>query len=166
MSKRSMAWPVAAAVVLGALACTQEGVVGTPETAPQLSDEQVQTVIRTSQSGLNERTRTVLRSQEAWEEAWSGAFAPFSPTPAVPPLDFDSRMVVLAAMGGRSTGGFSIEITSVRREGEDFHVEVREVRPGPRCFVTQAVTAPVHAVAVPRVGGTVHFVETEVTRDC
>lgn len=166
MSKRTIPWAVAAAVVSSAFTCAEGGVVGIPDAATQLSGQQVQTVLQTNNSGLNQRSRTVLRSQNEWADSWSRAHALLSPAPAVPPLDFDARIVVLAAMGQRLSGGYAIEITSVHQDGDDLFVSVQETQPGPGCVVTGALTAPVHAVSVPRVGGTVRFVETEVARDC
>ncbi|TVP46332.1 MAG: protease complex subunit PrcB family protein [Gemmatimonadales bacterium] len=166
MSTRTVALVVAAALASSAFACTQGGVVGIPDAATQLSGQQVQTVLQTGNSGLDQRSRTVLRSQAEWADAWTRAHALLIPAPAVPPLDFDARIVVLAAMGQRASGGYAIEISGVHQDGDDLYVRVREVRPGPGCGMTMALTAPVHAVSVPRVAGTVRFVETEVTRDC
>ena len=75
-------------------------------------------------------------------------------------------MVVVASMGGRATGGYSIEIVRVAETTDRLYVEVREVSPGRSCIVTMAGTAPVTAVRVPRRDLPVEFVERAETRDC
>lgn len=126
----------------------------------------VDTVLVQSHSGLRDADRRVIREEDPFEAWWSEAQAAVDPPPVAPAVDFDRRMVVAAAMGQRSTGGYAIEIVDARREDEELWVTVRETSPGDGCAVTQAMTAPVVAVAVPAVAGEVHFVEEESTRSC
>jgi protease stability complex PrcB-like protein len=117
-------------------------------------------------SGLQSRERLVIRSAAAWDEMWSTLARNRSPKPALPAVDFATEMVILTAMGGRSTGGYSIEILGVFEHSDDVFVSVRETSPGSNCIVTQAFTAPVTAVVVPARSGNVLFSEVAVTRRC
>ena len=88
------------------------------------------------------------------------------PKPAVPAIDFGSRMVVFVSMGERSTGGHSISVLSAAEENGSLYVEVEEATPGIACITTDVVTTPAAAVSVPRTASTVLFVEREIAYPC
>jgi len=94
--------------------------------------------------------------------------AEVGPRPEVPFIDFGNEAVIVVSMGTRSTGGYSIDVERVSESESDgtLYVEVVEVSPGRGCAVTQAVSAPVHAVRVPLRDGDVQFIERASTRSC
>ena len=59
-------------------------------------------------------------------------------------------MVLFAALGVRRTGGYAIEIVRVEVVEGTLIVHLREIRPTPGATTTMALTAPFHAVMVPR----------------
>ena len=75
-------------------------------------------------------------------------------------------MVVLVAMGQRPTGGYSITVEGVYDASGRMFARVREKSPGATCIVSEAFTAPVDAVRVPRRDGAVIFVERAETVVC
>ena len=87
-------------------------------------------------------------------------------TPADLDVDFERESLVLVALGERPTGGYAVEIREVLAGGGALHVRYVEVRPGARCFVTQAVTYPYAAVAIPRFDGPATFDGVVETVDC
>ena len=117
-------------------------------------------------TGMSERQRSVVRDAATWAQLWRTIASGDSPPPPVPELDFDSEMAIVAAMGTRPSGGYSIHIDAVREADGQLHVAVREVSPGPNCLVSFAMTAPVVAVRVARRDGPVTFVEHAETVDC
>ena len=117
-------------------------------------------------TGISGRQRSVVRDAATWAQLWRTITSGYSPAPPVPELDFDSEMAIVAAMGTRPSGGYSIHIDEVREADGQLHVEVREVSPGPNCLVSFAMTAPVVAVRVARRDGPVTFVEHAETVDC
>jgi hypothetical protein len=119
-----------------------------------------------SYSGYTERERLVIRTPEQWSAAWARITQGSSSAPSAPAVDFDHEMVVLVAMGRRPTGGYSITVDGVYDSGGRIFAEVREKSPGAGCIVTQAFTAPIDAVRVPRRDGTVIFVERAETVVC
>lgn len=131
-----------------------------------LPPSQVDTLLSRTYSGIEESRREVLVSEAEWEELWTRAHAHLSPAPEVPPVELDGHVLVLAALGTRNTGGYSVAIRGVARDGDDLVVWVEERRPGSGCFVTLALTAPLVVVRVPAFEGTARFVETEVTFSC
>lgn len=117
-------------------------------------------------SGVDAPAREVLRSEAQWQAAVSRIFRLQQPQPVAPAVDFGREAVVLAAMGTRNTGGYTITVDSATATAEAIHVFVTERSPGRACVTTQALTAPVHAVAIPADGRAVQFHETVVVRAC
>lgn len=127
-------------------------------------DERTNAQIR-SRGGLTEAGQQVVRDAAAWNALWARITRGGSPLP-VPAVDFAREMVLVAAMGSRRTGGYTITIEGVDEEGSEWVARVAEQRPGARCGTTQAVTAPVDAVAVPRSDRTVRWAVRQVVNDC
>lgn len=117
-------------------------------------------------SGFSERQRLVIEDVESWKAFWEQLHSNISPSPPAPPVDFDNRVVIAAAMGRRPTGGYAIRIEEISRVGDDLRVIVVETSPGPTCMTTQALSAPATAVSVPRPAEQVVFVEEAETLDC
>ena len=112
------------------------------------------------------RQRLVLTDAAAWARLWGEATAGYHPRPPVPAVDFAADVVVVAAMGTRASGGYSIHIDRAYEADGRLHVVVREVTPGPRCATTAALTAPLTAVRVARGEAPVLFVERAETLAC
>lgn len=104
-------------------------------------------------SGIATPTATVIRNATDWARAWE-AHAGADPVPAV---DFSNDMVAAVFLGTRPTGGYGVEITALRREGNSLVVEYSERRPDPERIVTEALTSPFHIVKFPRLAGPVQF---------
>ncbi len=132
----------------------------------RLTVEPIEEVARASSTGIEEPRRTIVRTEAQWRELWGELAARVIPPSEPPAVDFDRRMVIVAAMGRRPTGGYSISIEEVRATADSLHVSVVETSPGPGCLTTQALTAPVAAVSVERHPGAPVFLEREETRDC
>jgi hypothetical protein len=117
-------------------------------------------------SGLGERTREVVRTDAGWQALWTRIYRQQQPVPPVPAVDFGREAVVVAGMGTRNTGGYTITVDSATATADAIHVFVTERSPGGTCFTTQALTAPVHAVAIPADGRAVQFHENAVVYAC
>lgn len=128
-------------------------------------DESAATRFRYS-SGLARPAREVARDAAAWSALWSRMTAGHHPATPAPAVDFGREMVLVAALGQRATGGYSVRIESVADAGGELVARVVEQRPGPRCGTTQAVTSPADAVAVPRSSKPVRWVVREVAMEC
>ena len=120
----------------------------------------------THYSGLTTAQRLVVRDEAAWRDAWAAIWRDATPAPPLPSIDFAREMVVVAALGERNSGGYGILIDSAAASGGGLRVFVRTTSPGPRCFVTGALTQPVDAARLPRVDGPVEFVERAEVTDC
>jgi hypothetical protein len=158
------------AFALGALAAACESGLVTDLVPPDAVALQMQPVAdevaQYLYSGVRDRRRLFIKDVGSWTTLWEEVTAPYEPPPPVPAIDFGSEAVVVASMGTRPTGGYSITIEGVYEDDGELYVVVRERAPGSNCVVTQAITAPVHAVRVPQRSGTVRFVEHTETQNC
>jgi hypothetical protein len=117
-------------------------------------------------SAITESQRLVVRDQATWQQTWNSIHALIFPVPALPAVDFTREMVVVAALGQRPTGGFSIFIDSATDTANGVSITVRSVSPGSNCGVTTALTQPVDVARVTRREAAVSFVETTATQRC
>ena len=141
--------------------------IDVPEGALQLAMQDVpQEVAQYLYSGIPDRRRLYIDNQAEWAELWADVAANIQPPPPVPQIDFANEAVVVAAMGMRGTGGYSITIEGVYEGEGKLFVAVRETSPGSNCIVTQATTAPVHAVRTARRSLPIQFVERKETKMC
>jgi hypothetical protein len=121
-------------------------------------------LLQTQNSGYTEPAERVLRDQAAYAQAWLTIHEGLAEDP--PAVDFRREMVVLLALGERPTGGFTTQLEEFVREGDDARVRYSIAAPGRECMTTQAMTAPVDLVRVPRVEGAVGFERRQVVRPC
>jgi hypothetical protein len=93
----------------------------------------------------------------AWRRVWEviGAGRP------LPDVSFDTHAVVVAFQGQQRTGGYSIEITGIKRTGTVLAITVSERRPATGSLTTQVITSPFVAVSIsrPPSGATVRFAD-------
>ena len=122
--------------------------------------------VTTEISGITQRRRSVIVDQAEWATLWDEIQTFVMPKPAAPSIDFGSRMVILATMGERTSGGHSISVIEVAEDQEKLYVVVEEATPGVECMTTDVITSPAVAVSVPRSSGTVLFVEQEIAYPC
>jgi hypothetical protein len=120
----------------------------------------------TQYSGIPDSQRVVIRDAAAWRQYWTVIHRPFIPPPAMPEVDFDQEMILVAAMGTRPTGGFVIRIDSVTADSARVLVQVTKILPGRGCAVPAAVTQPVDLVRLPATALPVSFAEREERTDC
>ena len=111
------------------------------------------TVQRGDLSGIEERREVVVSTPAEWAALWKQ----HQPGTKPPAIDFARSMVAGLFIGSRPTGGHSIEITAVQREGPDLVVLFRESKPDPREMVTQMITSPFHLVRFDAHEGPVRF---------
>lgn len=154
-------------LVVSAFACARSPVGPTEHPQPLpitrfTSDE----VSLTYSSGFLVPQQMVVRDAAAWRNAWAAIWQNVSTPPSLPNVDFDREMVVIAALGQRSTGGFSIFIAGATDERGTVRVKTRSVSPGPGCVTTAALTQPVDAARLPRRDRMVTFEDTAETLQC
>lgn len=116
-------------------------------------------------SGYTEPAELVLRDAGGAVDAWNTMYSGVAGNPP-PAVDFARDMIVVVALGQRSTGGFTIRVDSVSTSGGGATVHYTVTTPGPSCMTTQMMTSPVDVVRVPRVEGDVRFDRRVIVQDC
>jgi hypothetical protein len=158
-----------AAVTVGCSAADPMGVPGPEESlavGEAVTLRRIPAASELAFTGLEQPTRRVVRSEAEWRDVWSQIWSRHTPQPPLPAVDFSREMVLVAGMGVRSSGGYSIRIQSARQTAQGLAVTVHSESPGAGCGVFAALTYPADLVVVPRTSGTVRFVESAATRHC
>ena len=118
---------------------------------------QVKTLAKGTFSGIQEPTQTVVTNQAQWTDLWAKHVAQKTPQPPAPEVNFDKETVIFVTLGRKNSGGYGVEITGVRRSGNTREILVSTTDPKPGGLTIQALTAPFHIVAVPRLQDPVKF---------
>jgi len=60
------------------------------------------------------------------------------------------RVLVIVFQGSQRTGGYTVHVTRIERDGDRLVVHASFSEPGPGAFVTQVLTSPAHVVSIAR----------------
>jgi len=112
------------------------------------------TLDRGQYSNVEKAREVVLHSASELGAVWK---MPTVEQPKAPHVDFTKSTVIGVFLGSRSTGGYTVEIIGIEREGDHLVVTWREVKPSPDVMVTQAFTAPYHLVTIDKFEGPIQF---------
>ena len=114
------------------------------ETASALDFSVLATGAFSSYTGT--RSVQLVMNQNEWANAWRivGGDRP------APEISFDTRAVIVVFQGQKPTGGYSISINEIRRDGRNLTVRVNENAPARTDMTTQVLTSPFVAVSIPR----------------
>jgi len=117
-------------------------------------------------SGVNTPENFVIRDAAAWDVLWHRIYATTDPMPPLPDIDFTQEMIVGAALGTRTSGGYDVLLTQATEDSGRVRIQVLETSPGAGCVVTLALTQPIDLGRVPRREGPVDFLLTQQTKRC
>ncbi|HEV2706847.1 MAG TPA: DUF885 family protein [Pyrinomonadaceae bacterium] len=92
------------------------------------------------------RAVELVTNENEWRRVWT-LIGAGRPAPDVP---FSTRAVVVVFQGQQPTGGYSVEVTGIRRDGTVLAVSINERRPASEDITTQVITSPFVAVSIPR----------------
>jgi uncharacterized protein (DUF885 family) len=139
----------------GARASAAGGTQGATEEAKPVEFSLLATGTMSAREGG--RSVELITDEAGWRRAWE-VIGGGRPLPAV---SFDTRAVVVAYQGRQRTGGYSVEITGIKRVGTVLAVSVSERRPASGDVTAQALTSPFVAVSIPRspTGASVRFAD-------
>jgi hypothetical protein len=116
-------------------------------------------------SGLDKPDRIVIRDAVTWQMVWMKVWFRDSEVPPLPAVDFSSEMILVAALGAHSTGGYSILIDGANEVANGgVNVTIRSTSPL-NCLVTEAFTQPVDIARLP-IRGKVEFTERSEVHQC
>ncbi|HET7234365.1 MAG TPA: protease complex subunit PrcB family protein [Longimicrobium sp.] len=120
----------------------------------------------TTNSGIFDSVRVVISDPAHWQQTWSDIWNRHSPEPPAPQIDFTREMLVVAALGGRNSGGYGILVDSAYQRSDHVEVVLRKESPGARCATTAALTQPVDVARIPVTGQAVRFRERSLVHNC
>ena len=164
-------WPIFGVLTwLSVTGCGGGPDTPSPEELPPIA--RPDRLYRDAVSGVRESVRVVIQDQAALEDLWLRATSEQLETPALPQIDFEREMVLVAG-AGRMTTEDGIEITGagVRRrqtqQGEEEDVLIVQVRTVRGCGRVTADAYPVDIVRVSRFDDRVQWEEeTDQVTDC
>jgi len=87
-------------------------------------------------------------TQAEWDDLWAQHKANVTPPPQQPAVDFSRQMVIAVFDREQTSGGYSIEITQIKKRLERLAVFATRSEPGDNCATTTALTSPFHIVSV------------------
>jgi hypothetical protein len=116
-------------------------------------------------SGFTQPARLVIRDDAAWRDAWTTLWGFTTPSPALPAVDFDRDMVVIAATGSQQSSGYAVSIESVAERAGELSITVMAALRAGGCAGLAVITTPVDVVRVPR-HDAVRFLERRQSRSC
>ena len=117
----------------------------------------IRTLSQGTFSGIQTQSEIVVTNAAQWAEVWTKHSAQRTPKEEAPAVDFEKETVLFVTLGSKPTGGHRVDIAEVRQAGEKAEVLVRIRAPRSGGFSIQALTAPYHAVAIPKIKGPVKF---------
>lgn len=117
-------------------------------------------------SGMPNELMAAIRRAEDWRAQWRLASAHFGSPPPEPEVDFEKDMLLIAAMGPRGSGGYSVDIERVVERSDELIAHVRFTSPGERCGAIAVITSPADIVRLPKSEKTIRWEVKRVTRDC
>jgi hypothetical protein len=84
---------------------------------------------KSANSGFMVPLEMFLATQKDWAETWFTRQGSATQKKLHPDVDFNREVVIVAALGMKNTGGYSIEITRIVRTKDDIQVFVRRTSP-------------------------------------
>jgi hypothetical protein len=117
-------------------------------------------------SGYEQPITLVVRDREAWQSTWSQVYRGRNPVPPLPPVDFSTEVIVVAALGAQPTSGYAVEFNSAHETNGTVTVEATSVSPGTRCITVQVITYPFDIARLTRRDGAVQFHFTPRVTSC
>lgn len=107
------------------------------------------TVIKNGDNSTYKKAQNnILNTQQELDLAWGKMFGNFLRKPPIPMVDFETKQLILVAMGEQANGGFSIKIASINETVTDRTVTIEDAKPGKTCANTSALIYPFQLVEV------------------
>ncbi len=145
-----------ALLVLGITSVVIEG-----SQASTKQDVEFEVVDCGDQSGYNEETYLVVKTEAEWTKVWAKHTVPHMPTTPYPEINFSKDMVICAFMGKRPTTGYSISVRRIWAEEERIHVEIAKSGPPENLMVSEVITYPYIFASLERTDSEMIFTITE-----
>jgi len=107
------------------------------------------TILRSSESGLDNPRLAVVGDRATWAEIWSETWKGAAEAPPLPEIDFVLSGVLVVGIGKRARPDYSVTIDSVVTYANGAALYATEIQPSASCQTTSGSSAPVHMVLMP-----------------
>jgi PrcB C-terminal len=163
MHHRTLARVLAFAVV--AAGCSSSNDSTDAKNVPALTQNpNLKMLVHEWTSGMHEPAAYVVNDNTAYMDTWARIYPDATTRPVMPPVDFTTQMLLVAAMGQQPTTGFDIAFDTVTY-GTEVQVGITERIPV-NCLVLSTETQPVIVAQVSASSGTVTFHDNAVDYVC
>ena len=98
--------------------------------------------------GIEKAQNLLIRDQETFNNLWEQYGSNQLPPPKVPVIDFSTKYIIAVFMGTKPNGGYRIKITDMKKVGSLLQVNAVQIKPGPSCMSTMALTQPFQMVSI------------------
>ncbi len=115
--------------------------------------EEIKTIQKGAFGGIDQPLQEVVTNKTQWADLWGRHTAGKFPKPEPPEIDFNKSSVIFVSAGRKTTGGYTIEVTEVRRTRDKTEIIVTSKSPKEGALTIQALTAPFDIVEVSRIAG-------------
>lgn len=142
--------PVPSLLALAVFSSALTGCTG--ESSAQSSSPESQFVV-TNQGTITQRGQAANKQTKVFTSLadYAAELASNYPNESALAIDFVPGRYLLVDMGGRSSGGYAIGVTSIDVTDDSVTANVKLTKPGPTCTVPGVVTNPYQFVFIPTV---------------
>lgn len=118
-------------------------------------------------SGFIEKQQLVIKNKTDFKTYWKEAYSNYLKVPELPEIDFSKKMLILVALGERTSGGFDVKIASIfEGQKNSLLINVKETAPGDNCVTTEALTYPYQLIETDYFAGKIIFNEEKEVINC
>jgi hypothetical protein len=115
-------------------------------------------------SSFTQERYFAVSDSNQWPEVWRNTWGSLDPLPDRPAIDFEEAQVIVAALGGRLSSGYTVTVDSLAIHEQGIVAWLARWSPG-NCYVLGVITAPVTLIKAPA-GRRVIFKHRNVTPSC
>lgn len=116
--------------------------------------------------GYKTKTNLIISTQKEFLQIWEQAFANYMNKETAPEVDFEKNVIILVALGQKTSGGHTIKVNSVIESKDNTIVNILNTSPGKGCMTTEAITYPYQIVQIEKPKNTVQFSTIGKVIDC
>lgn len=121
-----------------------------------------ETFIKSQNSDYSERVFYTISNEQDWNELMDKAISQTN----IPAIDFTKEMLIVAFQGKKPTGGYSIEISNLKKKDGIIGVTIVESEHGSDCITAQVITSPFHIVKISKTSDKFEYILTKKTVSC
>lgn len=116
--------------------------------------------------GFKEKSNQIISDQKEFSKIWDQAFVNYMNKESAPEVDFTKNIVLLIALGEKTSGGHTIKVNSIVESNENTIVNILETCPGKGCMTTESITYSYQIVQIEKPNKPIQFSTIEKIIDC